>query len=203
MAILCVSLQNGEEVRASHVTLYPESLMVMAEALAQGPPENPFEVAYLGDLAGALAYGYAQKKFADQDTKKSQQRELDVSHLLHLAKDNARAFNVESIVDVHQLAGRTLIAEGPVFSFDEAVPPNQAQGLFGRRKPAFAGVPVQREDNVRRGFRHLQRNWVLPNWMEAVDCEFKGEKFSISRRDICKITLANDELAGDPSDHTK
>lgn len=196
MLKIMIEQADGDYEPATDVLLYPDAVMTVAEALANGPPEMPFELGYLGSASGAIGFALAHEYFDRKDRREASCREHQVDDLVQIAMSAARCFPVKDWKELRHisLARNALFREGPACNFDALIPRNAERTWIGSRKPTFAGVSVHREDRLRRDLKSLEMNWVVPEWMTFIEFENEGLKFTIARENIVSVRFFDDDL---------
>jgi hypothetical protein len=193
MLKLMIELIDKDFEAASHVVLYPDTVMTVAQALAAGPTPSSYELGYLGSPSGAIGFALASEYFDRKDQRQAEEREAQVEDLLLVAKTAARPFPVTGWRELRNLVSGSLFREGPMCDFDVLVPKN-ASSWIGSRKPRFSGVSVGRENRLRKNLKQLERNWVLPEWFQFVELENEGVRFTLARDEIVSVKFFDDAL---------
>ena len=184
---ISIKCHDGSVKIASHVFLYSEAMLLLAEALNSGKPDAPFEVGYWGDAAGAIAFGLTMNYFDTKDAEDAASRDLSVADILAQAHRSAVPFQVAGFKQVRMVGHATLTQRGPNICLDQLLPRKKSEGWFNFRQPTFAGISIKREERVRKELEKYTDNWVLPAWMESVHFQDGESDFKLQRKIIADV----------------
>lgn len=187
---LRVHLADGSSVKLTEVWLYPHSLVLLADAIAEQVGVGKPELTFIGSPSWAVSGVITNAIFERFDMHTASGHLQDIRRIQKAAHDAARWLPPECFVDLDIQPIHSATALGPETDVSQIFPDQPFRGILFS-KSNFAGVSHSRERKTKKALMAHAREYVVSPWLPIVRTrDFSSEhilsKDQISYVELCK-----------------
>ncbi|MGB7656246.1 MAG: hypothetical protein WBL74_12260 [Novosphingobium sp.] len=191
MRALKIEKLTGDAQFAHSVEMVPQSVVLLAEVLAQSIGLSKQEMIRFGSPSWVISGVISDAIMHRIDRKADDRRRAGVRILADLASANAAMIPDATISGLPTSELAEIVGMGLKFDLDAEFPmTTRWKGVFfGGQEGTFAGISASRERRARNELAHYSQEYVINPWSSEIRFGNFAQEFVIDKADILHISV--------------